>query len=715
MDPAKGKGAGMKLHALLAAFLLLLTVALAVLHAASGRALRARQDAIQSDVQKTQIQLDRHLSLAFQIRDSLIMDSDILSLYAPNNYDAVKTLSKKLHLFTANQSFYDEVLLFGANNEYLFSSKSSYLFSTFLDINPLPGFAGAEAFRTYLQALQGPDMLRYRRGGGVQYLFSIPYTRDAVAHCVLFILPETALQDALGGMISPEDGHAAVFMPGGDVFARMPQADIMGAAGLYETILYAQTPYVTHAQRVQVDGRQAYLVWRRSESTDYTYASLWTSPALAALFTAERALDIGMYAAGILAAAVWALYLYRVLLRPILRIQQRAQGGGLYHGLEGVGNYLDVLEAKYSQVTGHIIFNILRGIVDEKELPPLLEKLGLYDRHSQFAVMLAAFREETAIQDVYQLLESIMPAHYRCLAHRMERDNAHAVLVNVPAGTPGEEIYDTLALLPQMDGRIASVRAGHVGQGLMDAPQSLVEAMTAGVSATDHAGIQVFSPEGIQRFPQARDALAGARRMLAQEDFAGAADAVQALGEAIVRADVPLLILRYICCTTLLSIPRGDRKGMLTDDMDVYFLLHYEEPAQYLAFLGSLAEGCRRVAHGTEPEEPLSLLEQMIQYMNSHARDPGFSFQHMAEAYQLSLPALSRYFHDQAGTTINDYMTGIKMNRAMHLLSDTDLSIQDISLEVGYYNPTSFSRRFKQIVGVSPIEYRKGGVAEREG
>ncbi len=39
------------------------------------------------------------------------------------------------------------------------------------------------------------------------------------------------------------------------------------------------------------------------------------------------------------------------------------------------------------------------------------------------------------------------------------------------------------------------------------------------------------------------------------------------------------------------------------------------------------------------------------------------------------------------------------------------MTLQDIALEVGYYNPTSFIRRFKQLTGMTPGEHKSAARA----
>jgi YesN/AraC family two-component response regulator len=54
-----------------------------------------------------------------------------------------------------------------------------------------------------------------------------------------------------------------------------------------------------------------------------------------------------------------------------------------------------------------------------------------------------------------------------------------------------------------------------------------------------------------------------------------------------------------------------------------------------------------------------------------------------------------------------EYLISIRINRACELLTQTDLTIREISESVGYPDQLYFSRIFKKRQGMNPNEYRK--------
>ena len=59
------------------------------------------------------------------------------------------------------------------------------------------------------------------------------------------------------------------------------------------------------------------------------------------------------------------------------------------------------------------------------------------------------------------------------------------------------------------------------------------------------------------------------------------------------------------------------------------------------------------------------------------------------------------------GMGVNDYINRIRIERSVHLLTTTDLSINDISHEVGFSYPRYFSTSFKQVKGMTPTRFKE--------
>jgi AraC-like DNA-binding protein len=75
---------------------------------------------------------------------------------------------------------------------------------------------------------------------------------------------------------------------------------------------------------------------------------------------------------------------------------------------------------------------------------------------------------------------------------------------------------------------------------------------------------------------------------------------------------------------------------------------------------------------------------------------------HISEAH------FSRRFRAVFGETPHRYLQRRRVERSMFLLRETDRSITDICLDVGFGSLGTFSRTFREIVGETPSAYRAG-------
>jgi AraC-like DNA-binding protein len=79
----------------------------------------------------------------------------------------------------------------------------------------------------------------------------------------------------------------------------------------------------------------------------------------------------------------------------------------------------------------------------------------------------------------------------------------------------------------------------------------------------------------------------------------------------------------------------------------------------------------------------------------------------LARIAYLSEAHFIRTFRDTFGETPHRYLQRRRVERAMFLLRETDRSVTEISLDVGFMSLGTFGRTFREIVGESPTEYRE--------
>jgi AraC-like DNA-binding protein len=79
----------------------------------------------------------------------------------------------------------------------------------------------------------------------------------------------------------------------------------------------------------------------------------------------------------------------------------------------------------------------------------------------------------------------------------------------------------------------------------------------------------------------------------------------------------------------------------------------------------------------------------------------------LARGVHMSAGHLSRQFKAAYGESPYSYLMTRRIERAMALLRRGDLSVTEVSLEVGCASLGTFSTRFHELVGMSPGTYRQ--------
>ena len=78
----------------------------------------------------------------------------------------------------------------------------------------------------------------------------------------------------------------------------------------------------------------------------------------------------------------------------------------------------------------------------------------------------------------------------------------------------------------------------------------------------------------------------------------------------------------------------------------------------------------------------------------------------LAEAVYLTPTYVCLLFKQETGTTINEYLTLLRIEYGKKLLADPGMKLYDVCYALGYTSPSYFSRLYKKHTGLSPSEYR---------
>ena len=99
-------------------------------------------------------------------------------------------------------------------------------------------------------------------------------------------------------------------------------------------------------------------------------------------------------------------------------------------------------------------------------------------------------------------------------------------------------------------------------------------------------------------------------------------------------------------------------------------------------------------------------LQKVIEFIDTHFVDE-ITAGKLADIAGLSIPQFNRRFRQILRLSPMEYVFSLRIQCAQKLLSTTRRSIGDVATATGFYDQSHFTKRFKQITGMTPLAYRR--------
>lgn len=159
----------------------------------------------------------------------------------------------------------------------------------------------------------------------------------------------------------------------------------------------------------------------------------------------------------------------------------------------------------------------------------------------------------------------------------------------------------------------------------------------------------------------------------------------------------------------IISVKKADpRKDFGTDSEDDEFLHRFIDATQvsdlkkilYDYLFAEMKENAtkKESTHHGVIAKAMSYIDQ--NYSNN------ISLNDVAESINMSYFYFSRLFKESTGKSFSDYLTEYRIDKSIELMRDEQLSIKQISYDIGYNDPNYFSKIFKKLKGITPTDYR---------
>lgn len=134
----------------------------------------------------------------------------------------------------------------------------------------------------------------------------------------------------------------------------------------------------------------------------------------------------------------------------------------------------------------------------------------------------------------------------------------------------------------------------------------------------------------------------------------------------------------------------------------IYSVYAYNERSQR-----KLARTLSRWVETSSEHQDMDLIRKINRYVEDNLSGGDVSVSALARETAMSRASLYSKVKAITGMGVAQYVEDLRIRKACLLLKETQLSVAEISEQVGFSTPNYFSIRFKQAVGITPLTFRK--------
>lgn len=106
-------------------------------------------------------------------------------------------------------------------------------------------------------------------------------------------------------------------------------------------------------------------------------------------------------------------------------------------------------------------------------------------------------------------------------------------------------------------------------------------------------------------------------------------------------------------------------------------------------------------------QESTEIGKKIVQYIFNYYSSPEVSLEQIASDYNISISYASKLIKEETEDSFSNIIQSLRMNRFKELLVSSSLPIKELVVQVGYYDVSNFTRKFRKENELTPGQYRK--------
>ena len=627
-------------------------------------------------------------------------------LQNPSRYHATQNLER-----VAAYSSVENIVFLQTPEGDVFSSRGFSRADTFFEVTLKLDAASVSRVKELLNVQSAGAALLTRNNPMDGYiLLHYPLLSSGIARSMTanFLLPFSALTRVLQGLTNEYP-----------VYAQLSLAD---GSSLCCLLNDERTAVLSSLPEAQMDAYTA--IQQAVPTLDATLTVHYDPDSLYRSVRQFQALNMALLAAGLLLSAFISFYFTARRTRSLKRLEALANGSEAPAAFRFrdeyafIGDLLSNSAHKISTLSGHIqdygniirrqnVMLILNGAVrDRKTANRLLNASGQELTEEYFFIgVIRADEMNAQAEEIGRLMQNEMI----CFLDGQDKKTAAFLWETPNRDESGEIRRETarhfLSLLEGIGVRHALVGISRVYQELSMAELALREAMeTVGKTRKERNVLcyEELDHDGPLSAQVELENLYLLTDALKERDGKKALLEFERLNRQIARTpsgEGERAYLRYCILRALLSAVEEEsaQESVLQSAVKINF----QDRREFSDEVEKL------IAQYTGGKEKKAAPEEIQNYLMEHYTNPDLSAADVAEFAGINKAHLGMIFKQHFGMTYIEYLSDLRLEKARELLAETDEPITKIAQEVGYYDHSSFRRKFRAHYGIGVAEFRE--------
>lgn len=653
-----------------------------------------------------------------------------------NMYNAYS--AKRLLNFTVANDFIQNVLLYFQDMKYIYSSTSTYSIPVFKEkvynyqnwsdgqfIKDLHSFK-YPVFRPSEDVIS-PYLSNNR---AVTYIVPLPLNSGHSYGAVLFLIDEQKIKKLQERVIEKRVGNTLILNEKGEMITALYNKEYLQDPNFLQSL----KSVTTGSKSIQVDHEEFILSTVKSKHTGWTYMTLMPEEHLMAKVNQVQYRAFIALIASLVLGTVIITYLMQVNYRPLKKVFSIAnyQFGKAVESTNDILNALSQLhernqsiESKWKDnedaIRKYLLIELLHGqTVDPEAVYRRAEEVGLHFRNRRFFIMRMEMKHQQidSIQLFTDRVWSDLEKGFALYEVKLADPKVQTFL----GVTDNEDMKGALLhfhyLLYEHYNENITLGVGHVYEDMNSIGKSYIEASTALDYKLIKGRNQVIFYDEILVEHQLdywypKQEIETLHLFVNEGETTKTIELIKNIHQEVEKIKPPLHIIRCICYDIINEIIKSTHRkenrylAEITYP-DIEKLSNFETLQDFERLVNDICLRLNEANQSLNAEKrEFDLRDRAIEYIRENYQDNQFSIVGMAECLCVSKASLMRNFKQHTGYTVNEYLSIYRIDHAKQLLIESDISLREVVKLIGYNDVSSFIRKFKAELKITPGEYRK--------